>query len=242
MRPPRLPGATSPGDRLPTTPLPITAASQPPRTSRRVFPVPGQGSASTSRRSSTDRKIDVLASGPTQAGNGSTTPTFNSQVPLPYPAANGTTRDLILQPMPGAGSVAQTQFFNSAAADVHGTVLMPTVPAPSGGQTSPYGFQSVFGGPSSGAGFTGPVANGYANVTPPVIETGVAICCGYGYWRGPGGISGSWPMRSSSTLPRTRWPAGRGPRRWYPRSRRSAAARLPAACICRCTATTLISM
>ena len=62
-------GCTSPA-MAPTTPLPITAASQPPRTSRRVFPVPGQGSASTSRRSSTDRRSTSWHPGRPRPGTG----------------------------------------------------------------------------------------------------------------------------------------------------------------------------
>lgn len=113
-------------------------------------------------------KLYCLASGPTQSGDGATTPTFNSQVPLPYPNANGTTRKLVLNFL-GVGDAASCQYFEASIPNIQGSALVSMVLAPSSGGSATYGAQSVIGGPSAGSGsgafgFTG----GFANVLPAI--------------------------------------------------------------------------
>ena len=115
-------------------------------------------------------KTYVLSSGPTQTGNGSTTVTFNAQIPLPYPNANGTTRKLILG-LYGAGDNGHCQYWESLVPNLAGTSLVSMTTAP----TSPsgtFGNQSVIGGPSSTAGLTG----GYANLK--IHVQGISVWCG----------------------------------------------------------------
>lgn len=109
-----------------------------------------------------------LASGPTQVGDGSTVPTFNSQIPLPYPNANGTTRKLVIA-FTGPNDSSHAQYWISTTPNLQGACLVSMVLAPGTGQTAPFGFQSVIGGPTSAAGFTG----GFANVKP--VMTGITV-------------------------------------------------------------------
>lgn len=114
-------------------------------------------------------KIYVLGTGPTQTGNGATTPTFNAQIPLPYPNANGTTRKLILA-LTGAGDNGYCQYWESLIPNVAGTALVSMTTAPST-PSGTFGNQSVIGGPSGSAGFTG----GYANLK--VVVKGIGVWC-----------------------------------------------------------------
>lgn len=107
-------------------------------------------------------KIYVLASGPTQTGDGATTPTFNSQVPLPYPAVAGTSRKLVIA-LTGASNAGQLQFWLGTTPNVQGTVLVSAVKAPAQ-PAATFGWQSVIGGPTGSAGFTG----SFANVKPVI--------------------------------------------------------------------------
>lgn len=116
-------------------------------------------------------KLYCLASGPTQSGNGSSTPTFNSQIPLSFPNANGSTRKYRPEFI-GVGYAGQCQFFESTIPNLQGTVLVSMVLAPGTGGTAPFGAQSVIGGPSAAAGFTG----NFANVCP--MLRGITICTG----------------------------------------------------------------
>jgi hypothetical protein len=102
-------------------------------------------------------KFYMLASGPTQTGDGSTTPTFNTQVPLPYPAVNGSTQKLVID-LIGTGPADDAMYWEAAIPNIQGSCLVSAVNAPVGG-TSPFGLQSVVGGPSAAAGFTGSYAN-----------------------------------------------------------------------------------
>jgi hypothetical protein len=102
-------------------------------------------------------KIYMLAAAPAQTGNGSSTPTFNSQIPLPYPAANGQTRKLVVS-LRGAGNAGQLQFWESTVPNLQGTSLVSTQTAPLTPNAT-FGEQSVIGGPSGSAGFTGAYAN-----------------------------------------------------------------------------------
>jgi hypothetical protein len=119
-------------------------------------------------------KFYCLASGPTQTGDGSTVPTFNSQIPLPYPAASGVTQKLVLE-LIGAGDASQPQYFGSTVPDLHGTCLVSMVLAPGSGGSATYGAQSVIGGPTGREGFN---PQGWAN-TQPVID-GITLVCGWG--------------------------------------------------------------
>ncbi len=116
-------------------------------------------------------KIYILATGPSQTGNGASTPTFNAHIPLPYPAANGTTQKLVIA-LTGAGDDGFFQFWESTTPNLAGSVLvsMPPLPAPSV-PDAVFGNQSVIGGPSGSAGFTG----GFANVKP--VIRGIQVVC-----------------------------------------------------------------
>jgi hypothetical protein len=102
--------------------------------------------------------IYILGTGPAQTGNGSTTPTFNAQIALPYPNTNGTTQKLIIA-LTGAGDAGYCQYWESLVPNVAGSALVSMAAAPST-PSGTFGNQSVVGGPSAAAGFTG----GYANV------------------------------------------------------------------------------
>lgn len=108
--------------------------------------------------------------GLTQAGNGSTTPTFNAQIPLPFPAANGTGRKLVIA-LTGAGPADHFQYWESTTPSLAPTTLVSMRTAPSTPDAT-FGRQSVIGGPSSAAGFTG----GFANVKP--VPTNIMIMQG----------------------------------------------------------------
>ena len=132
-------------------------------------------------------KFYCLASGPTQTGNGTTLPTFNSQIPLPYAAANGTSQKLVIEFI-GTGDASQCQYFDSTVPNLQGSCLVSMVKGPSSPDPT-YGSQSVVGGPTGAAGFTG----GFANVKPvligvmvvqPVLTQQIALDFRYcaGYW------------------------------------------------------------
>src|SRR6266849_1318395 len=119
-------------------------------------------------------KIYILGTGPTQIGNGTTTVTFNSQVPLPYPAPANTTQKLVIA-LTGAGDTGYLQFWQSLVPNVAGTALVSMVTAPRPANST-FGVQSVIGGPTGGAGFT--AAGGtlaIANVK--VIVKGIGVFC-----------------------------------------------------------------
>lgn len=114
-------------------------------------------------------KTYILSAAPTQTGNGSTTPTFNAQIPLPYPAAGGTTQKLVIA-LTGAGDQGYFQYWESLVPNVAGSALVSLQTAP--GTTDPtFGVQSVIGGPSSPAGFTG----GFANIK--AVIKGLQVWC-----------------------------------------------------------------
>jgi hypothetical protein len=127
-------------------------------------------------------KIYVLATGPTQAGNGTTTPTFNAQIPLPYPNANGTSQKLVIA-LTGANDNAAIQYWLSTTPNVAGTALVSMTTAPLT-PSATFGRQSVIGGPSGGAGFSGSFANVKAivkgiSVWCPIFTNQVAFGLGY---------------------------------------------------------------
>jgi hypothetical protein len=117
-------------------------------------------------------KIYVLASGPTQTGNGSTTPTFNAQIPLPYPAPAGTSQKLVIA-LTGAGDAGFTQYWGSTIPDLAGTCLVSMLAA--GNTPDPtFGQQCVIGGPSSAAGFASINGNqAFANVK--AVVKGISV-------------------------------------------------------------------
>lgn len=120
-------------------------------------------------------KVYMLATGPTQVGNGSSTPTFNSQIPLPYANANGLTQKLVIS-LKGAGDNGYQSYWGSTAPNLAGTTLVSTL---STGNTpnGTFGQQSVIGGPTGGAGFNGGSINfNFANVKP--VITGIQVCLG----------------------------------------------------------------
>jgi hypothetical protein len=119
-------------------------------------------------------KIYVLASGPVQTGDGATTPTFNAQIPLPYPAANGTSRKLVIA-LTGAGDAGYAQFWNSLIPNVAGTSLvsMATAPKPA---SSTFGVQSVIGGPSGEAGFSS-VSGALPTANVKAVIKGIGVWC-----------------------------------------------------------------
>jgi len=98
-------------------------------------------------------KIYILASGPTQQGNGTTTVTTNTQLVLPWPNPNNATQKLIIK-LTGAGDTGYLQFWNSLTPNLAGTALVSMVTAPSS-YSATFGPQSVIGGPTGGAGTTG---------------------------------------------------------------------------------------
>jgi hypothetical protein len=116
-------------------------------------------------------RIYILGTGPTQTGNGSTTPTFNAQIPLPFPAAANTTQKLVIA-LTGAGDNGYLQYWNSLIPNVAGTALVSMVTAPKP-YSATFGMQSVVGGPTGAAGFGGSPA--YANTK--VVVKGIGIWC-----------------------------------------------------------------
>jgi hypothetical protein len=130
-------------------------------------------------------KIYVLATGPTQTGNGTTTPTFNAQIPLPFPNANGTTQKLVIA-LTGANDNAAIQYWLSTTPNLAGTALVSMTTAPLT-PSATFGRQSVIGGPSGGAGFSGSFANVKAivkgiSVWCPIFTNQIAF--GFGYLSG----------------------------------------------------------
>jgi hypothetical protein len=105
-------------------------------------------------------KIYILAGAPIQTGNGTSTPTFNAQIPIPCPAADGTSRKLVIA-LTGTGGGGYLQFWQSLIPNVAGTALV-SMAVTSSTPNATFGQQSVIGGPSGSAGFS--AANGFANV------------------------------------------------------------------------------
>ena len=111
----------------------------------------------------------ILATGPTQTGNGSSTPTFNAQIPLPYPAASGVSQKIIIE-LAGTSPADDNMYWDSAVPGIQGSCLVSMLTGP-GSADPTYGRQSVVGGPSVPAGFTG----GYANTKCHVDGVTVVI-------------------------------------------------------------------
>lgn len=116
-------------------------------------------------------KYYCLASGPTQTGNGSSIPTFNSQIALPYPNANGATQKLVLEFF-SEGDGSQCQYFESTIVNLQSACLVSMVAAPASGGSVTFGAQSVIGGPTGSSGFTGGFANVKAMLTGITVVTG----------------------------------------------------------------------
>lgn len=111
----------------------------------------------------------ILGSDATQ----STTPAqYNAQILIPYPDLTGAGRKLVIG-LTGVGDNGYYQFWESTTPNVSGTALISIPPtlAPST-PSGTYGEQSVIGGPSSGACFTGLFAN------TKVVVKGLQVVCG----------------------------------------------------------------
>jgi hypothetical protein len=126
-------------------------------------------------------KIYVLASGPTQSGNGSSTITYNAQIPLPYPGTGTTQSELgrkLVFKLTGAGNSGYAQYWDTTTPNITGTALVSMTTAP--GTLDPtYGVQSVLGGPSSSAGFTGGSGVSVINYANTLIHMrDIGVWCG----------------------------------------------------------------
>lgn len=113
-------------------------------------------------------KIYMLATDRTQSGNGTTAPTFNTQIAIPYPNANGTTPKLVFH-LTGAGDAGFYQYWESITPNLAGTALVSTSTSAPSTADATFGNQSVIGGPAGSAGFTG----GFANVK--VVVKGIQV-------------------------------------------------------------------
>lgn len=118
-------------------------------------------------------KLYCVAAAAQKIGDGSTVPTFYTQIPLPYPNANGSTQKLVLQ-LTGPAEAGNTQYFECAIPNLYGACLVTTI-QPGSAADPTYGFPSVIGGPNFNIGYTG----GFANVKP-VIDN-LTIVHGWGF-------------------------------------------------------------
>lgn len=100
--------------------------------------------------------IYMLTTGPTQT---SSPAVQNSQIQFPFPAMNGQSQKLVIA-FTGAGDSGQLQYWESIVPNLAGTVLVSTLQSAPSTPDPTFGPQSVVGGPSGSAGFTG----GFANV------------------------------------------------------------------------------
>ncbi len=117
-------------------------------------------------------KTYILATGPTQLGDGANLPTFNTQIPIPYPASSGNSQKLHVL-LTGAGDAGYTQYWGSTVPDVSGTALVSMLATGNSGNPT-FGFQSVVGGPTGSAGFPADGGLvGFANVK--VTVKGISI-------------------------------------------------------------------
>jgi hypothetical protein len=107
----------------------------------------------------------VSSSGPTQT----VSPQVNAQIPVPWPAVNGSTQKLVIA-LTGAGDAGFYQFWESTIPNVAGTALISMASAPTTPDAT-FGQQSVIGGPSAGGAFTG----GFANTK--VVVKGIEVVC-----------------------------------------------------------------
>lgn len=102
----------------------------------------------------------MLTTGPTQT---SSPAVQNSQIQIPFPAQNGQSQKLVIK-LTGAGDGGQLQYWESITPNIQGTVLVSTLTNAPSTVDPTFGAQSVVGGPSGTAGFTG----AFANVKPVV--------------------------------------------------------------------------
>lgn len=142
-------------------------------------------------------KIYIWATGPTQVGDGSTVPTFNSQFPVSYNNAAGTTNGITVQKLiteiVGAGDNSAAQLFTATVPDISGSAIVSMVFAPASGGDPTFGKQSVIGGPTGGSGFGSPtqansklVLNGVKLVAPALAQQVVVdgrFLAGMDVWR-----------------------------------------------------------
>jgi len=87
--------------------------------------------------------------------------TYNAQLPVPYPAANGQTRKLLFQ-IKGAGYRPGVQYWESLEPNMAGSAIMSMRTAPATPDAT-FGIQSVIGGITSGT-FTGGFQNTHLDV------------------------------------------------------------------------------
>lgn len=116
-------------------------------------------------------KIYMLTAAPGQSGNGTSTPTYNTQLKLPTSNANGLDRKLVIH-LTGAANAGYIQYWISTKPNIAGTALVSTRTAPST-PDSTFGNQSVIGGPSAAAGFTGGFSNTKAVIKNMQVVAGV---------------------------------------------------------------------
>jgi hypothetical protein len=101
--------------------------------------------------------VYVLAAAPVTSAS----PSQSAQIPLPWPAVDGSSRKLILEFI-GTGNGEATQYWEGKIPNVQGTILASCYYNSSG-------TSSVIGGPNASTGLTG----GFANVKP--VMTGLTI-------------------------------------------------------------------
>lgn len=97
--------------------------------------------------------------------------TYNTQLLIPFPNANGTTRKLMLT-FRGAGYMAPCQYWESTAPNVQGSAIVSMQTAPFNVDAT-FGRQSVIGGPTNGS-----LTGGFANTHLTVLDLSV-WCPGY---------------------------------------------------------------
>ncbi|HEY7431999.1 MAG TPA: hypothetical protein VH641_14855 [Streptosporangiaceae bacterium] len=111
-------------------------------------------------------KLYALAGAPEQTGDGSTVPTWNSQLALGVPATNTARKRVIA--LLGPADVSYCEYWESTVPSMTAGIVS-FVKAAATQPDATFGWQSVIGGPSGSAGLDG----GFANLK--VIVQGIAV-------------------------------------------------------------------